>query len=69
MLGERIASQSEVIRAIVSGYSQCYGVPHLLGDVLVGACQPGEEVEALMGGVSGPVQSVSQRSSTTNAAA
>ena len=24
MLGERIASQSEVIRAIVSGYSQCW---------------------------------------------
>ena len=27
MLGERIASQSEVIRAIVSGYSPCCGVP------------------------------------------
>ena len=30
MLGERIASQSEVIRSIVSGNSQCYGVPHLV---------------------------------------
>ena len=28
MHGERIASQSEVIRAIVSGYSPCDGVPH-----------------------------------------
>ena len=28
MLGERIASQSEVIRAIVSGYGPCCGVPH-----------------------------------------
>ena len=29
MLDERIASQPEVIRAIVSGCSPCYGVPHL----------------------------------------
>ena len=29
MLGERITSQSEVIRSIVSGYSPCCGVPHL----------------------------------------
>ena len=28
MLGERIASESEVIRAIVSGYSPCCGFPH-----------------------------------------
>ena len=28
MLGGRISSQSEVIRAIVSGYSPCCGVPH-----------------------------------------
>ena len=29
MLGKRIASQSEVIRAIVSGYSPClWGRPH-----------------------------------------
>ena len=28
MLGERIASQSEVITAIVLGYSPCCGVPH-----------------------------------------
>ena len=28
MLGERIASQSEVIRAIVYEYSPCCGVPH-----------------------------------------
>ena len=27
MLGERIASQSEVFRAIVSGYGPCCGVP------------------------------------------
>ena len=27
MLGERIASQSEVIRAIVSGYGSCCGGP------------------------------------------
>ena len=31
MLKERIASQSEVIRAIVSGYSPCYGGPHRVG--------------------------------------
>ena len=29
MLEERIASQYEVIRAIVSDYSPCCGVPHL----------------------------------------
>ena len=29
-LGERIASQSEVVRAIVSGYSPCRGVPSTL---------------------------------------
>ena len=29
MLGERIASQSDVIRAILSGYSPCCGAPHL----------------------------------------
>ena len=29
MPGERIASQSEVIRAIASGYSPCCGVSHL----------------------------------------
>ena len=34
MLGERIASQSEVIRAIVSGYSPCCGGPHLLRELL-----------------------------------
>ena len=28
MLRERIASQSEAIGAIVSGYSTCCGVPH-----------------------------------------
>ena len=28
MRGERIASQSEVIRAIVSGHSPCCGAPH-----------------------------------------
>ena len=28
MLGERIASQSEVLRAIMSGYSPCCGVPN-----------------------------------------
>ena len=27
MLGEHVASQSEVNRAIVSGYSPCHGVP------------------------------------------
>ena len=30
MLGYRIASPSEVIGAIVSGYSPCCGVPHLV---------------------------------------
>ena len=30
MLGEHIASQSEVIRAIVVGYSPCCGGPHRL---------------------------------------
>ena len=29
MLGELIASQYEVLRAIVSGYSPCCGTPHL----------------------------------------
>ena len=28
MLGERIASQSEVIRALVSGYGPCCGFAH-----------------------------------------
>ena len=28
MLGEQIASQSGVVRAIVSEYSPCCGVPH-----------------------------------------
>ena len=46
MLGERIASQSEVIRAIVSVYSPCCGVPHRLGPFDVedvpaeGTCAP-----------------------------
>ena len=35
MLRERIASQSEVIGAVVSGYSPCCGVPHLAADSLV----------------------------------
>ena len=34
MLGERLATQSEVIRAIVSGHSPCCGVPHRLGPAL-----------------------------------
>ena len=33
MLGERIASQSEVIRAIVSGYSPCCGVSRTAGEL------------------------------------
>ena len=33
MLGERIASQSELVRAIVSGYSPCCGV-HTCRDAL-----------------------------------
>ena len=42
MLGERIASQSEVIRAIVPGYNPRCGVPHLLAlDGLKALCGPG----------------------------
>ena len=36
MLGERIASHSEVIRAIVSGHSPCCWAPHLRGGLQLG---------------------------------
>ena len=42
MLGERVASQFEVIRAIMSGYSQCCGgvLPHLVPDGCAGRTGP-----------------------------
>ena len=65
MLGERIASQSEVIRAIVSGYSPCCGVPHQVVLVRLAAGQvvemPGREPEH-------PVKNVHRRNSADKAA-
>ena len=46
MLGERIASQPEVIRAIVSGYGLCCGVPHQTPVTAVGIrCRPGARAQ------------------------
>ena len=36
MLGERITSQSEVIRAISSGFSPCCGVSHRAAGLSIG---------------------------------
>ena len=48
MLGERIASQSEVIRAIVSGYSPCCGPSHLARHLeRIAECQAGRNAERL----------------------